>query len=74
MLKEIPWDVINVWGGEEANNFYYLNTANNNNRPNNNVVDNIVNIYKNNGNSVRVYNNPNNFNNDQIPKFEIQCP
>ena len=34
MLKEIPWNVVNVWGGEEANNFYYLNTANNNNRPN----------------------------------------
>ena len=34
MLKEIPWDVINVWGGEEANNFYYTNTASNRNRPN----------------------------------------
>ena len=44
----------------------------NNPRPivnnNNNVIDNIVNIYRNNGNTVRVYNNPNNFNNDQIIK------
>ena len=40
-----------------------------NNRPtNNDVINNIVNIYNNNGKKVRVYNNPNNFNNDQIIK------
>jgi hypothetical protein len=33
MLKTIPWDVINVWGGEEANNFYYSNSTDNPNRP-----------------------------------------
>jgi len=33
LLVEVPWNVINVWGGEEANNFYYQNIANNSNRP-----------------------------------------
>ena len=33
LLVEIPWNVINVWGGEEANNFYYQNIAKNSNRP-----------------------------------------
>ena len=33
MLKTIPWDVINVWGGEEANKFYHSNSIDNPNRP-----------------------------------------
>ena len=28
-LIEIPWNVINVWGGEDANNFYFRNVAEN---------------------------------------------
>lgn len=33
ILIEIPWNIINVWGGEEANNFYFQNTLKNPNRP-----------------------------------------
>ena len=57
-------------GSRSIENTIISNRINNaNDRPNNNnVIDNIVNIYRNNGNSVRVYNNPNNFNNDQIIK------
>ena len=32
-LIEIPWNVINVWGGEDANNFYFRNVAENPSRP-----------------------------------------
>lgn len=32
-LIEIPWNVINVWGGEDANNFYFRNVAENPARP-----------------------------------------
>ena len=33
LLVKVPWNVINVWGGEEANNFYYQNIAKNSHRP-----------------------------------------
>ena len=33
LLTQVPWNVINVWGGEEANNFYFKNLAKNLNRP-----------------------------------------
>ena len=33
LLTQVPWNVINVWGGEEANNFYFKNVAKNLNRP-----------------------------------------
>ena len=33
LLVQVPWNVINVWGGEEANNFYFQNVAKNLNRP-----------------------------------------
>ena len=33
ILIEIPWNIINVWGGEEANNFYFQNALKNPSRP-----------------------------------------
>lgn len=33
LISEIKWDIINVWGGEEANDFYYTNSRNNKYRP-----------------------------------------
>ena len=33
ILVEIPWNVINVWGGEEANSFYFQNISKNPSRP-----------------------------------------
>ena len=33
ILREVPWDVVNIWGGEEANFYYYKYLAENKNRP-----------------------------------------
>ena len=33
ILREFPWDVVNIWGGEEANFYYYKYLAENKNRP-----------------------------------------
>jgi hypothetical protein len=33
LVSTIKWDIINVWGGEEANDFYYSTSRNNKYRP-----------------------------------------
>lgn len=33
LISEVKWDIINVWGGEDANDFYYTNSRNNKYRP-----------------------------------------
>tara|TARA_Y100000739_G_C20595156_1_gene459944 strand:- start:62 stop:1462 length:1401 start_codon:yes stop_codon:yes gene_type:complete len=33
LISEVKWEIINVWGGEDANDFYYTNSRNNKNRP-----------------------------------------
>ena len=33
ILLRLPWDVVNIWGGEEANYYYYKHLAENKNRP-----------------------------------------
>ena len=33
ILAKVPWNVVNIWGGEEANLYYYKYLAENKNRP-----------------------------------------
>ena len=33
LVSEVKWDIINVWGGEDANDFYYAHSRNNKYRP-----------------------------------------
>ena len=33
LISTVDWDIINVWGGEEANDFYYSTSRNNKYRP-----------------------------------------
>tara|TARA_E500000178_G_scaffold356391_1_gene433952 strand:+ start:45126 stop:46562 length:1437 start_codon:yes stop_codon:yes gene_type:complete len=34
LLNVVPWDVINIWGGREANEYYYQAVRKNSHRPN----------------------------------------